>query len=125
MSDIEAIKARHKAWNRAYECNDATKQCHHDRAFLLSALSASEARAEAAEARVGELERIGQAILDADERGQGQPFSEAMDALACHLKGATKTKCQSCGGTGEVYSEEIGTGIQCSYCLGEGATDGR
>lgn len=56
MTDIEAIKARHKAWNRAYECNDATKQCHHDRAFLLSALSASEVRADAAEARVKRLE---------------------------------------------------------------------
>ena len=32
-----------------------------------------------AETRVAELEAIIRAILDADERGQGQPFAEAME----------------------------------------------
>ena len=39
MTDtIEEIRARHEAWDRASECNDATKQCHADRATLLRAL---------------------------------------------------------------------------------------
>jgi reverse gyrase len=28
--------------------------------------------------------------------------------------------CLYCGGTGEVFSVELGTGIPCSYCLGTG-----
>jgi hypothetical protein len=48
MSDIEAIKARHE--QDATGCALARiEECHADRATLLSALTASEARAKAAE----------------------------------------------------------------------------
>jgi len=36
MTQIEEIRARHETWSRASECNDATKQCHTDRAMLLA-----------------------------------------------------------------------------------------
>ena len=49
LEELEAIRARHEAWDRASECNDATKQCHTDRATLLRLLDA--ARAELAEVR--------------------------------------------------------------------------
>lgn len=61
MSDIEAIKARHEAANELNAemtvMNWRIKHgaaAHADRATLLSLLTAAEARAEAAEARVGE-----------------------------------------------------------------------
>ena len=31
-----------------------------------------------------------------------------------------EAECLKCGGTGECYSEEIGTGVMCSYCVGDG-----
>lgn len=51
---------------------------------IRDALQAAEAwqqRAEAAEAERDGLRRIGRALLAADERGQGVPWQEAMDAL--------------------------------------------
>lgn len=39
-TEFDAIKARHYAWNIASECNDATRQCHIDRATLIALLDA-------------------------------------------------------------------------------------
>lgn len=55
MSDIQAIRERHDSMQRTKDfsigffADDAFDDAHTDRAFLLSALSAAEARAEAAE----------------------------------------------------------------------------
>lgn len=72
MSDIQAIRERHekdkkffaKEWQLPWEQDDCILAVT-DIATLLSALSAAEARAEAAEARVGELE---EALLQHNER---------------------------------------------------------
>jgi hypothetical protein len=40
---IKEIVDRHNAWNRAYECNDATKQCNADRDALLIRIKSMEA----------------------------------------------------------------------------------
>lgn len=61
MSDIEAIKARHEEHDPFFAGRpgiDVSLRAHADRATLLSALTASEARAKAAEARVRKLEKI-------------------------------------------------------------------
>lgn len=50
-------------------------------------LIASDLRAEAAEARVAELTTAARAVIEADERGQGVGYSEAMDRLRAALKG--------------------------------------
>ena len=34
--ELQAIFKRHFVWDRAFECNDATKQCHADRGTLLA-----------------------------------------------------------------------------------------
>jgi len=64
LEELEAIRARHEAWDRASECNDATKQCHTDRATLLRLLDA--AREELAEAagKVEELEATVRSLLE-------------------------------------------------------------
>ena len=60
MSDIQAIRERHEKCAFNVTKTEWTEReafnAHTDRATLLSLLSAAEARAEAAEARVGELE---------------------------------------------------------------------
>lgn len=74
MSDIEAIRERHEFQDipRMPFYREEGIQAHKDRATLLSLLTAAEARAEAAEARVGELEEAAEkAIKHADRRGMG------------------------------------------------------
>lgn len=74
MSDIEAIRERHDSMQRTKDfsigffTDDAFDDAHADRAFLLSALSAAEARAEAAEARAGELRVFKDAVIGWRER---------------------------------------------------------
>ena len=107
---------------------------------LADRITAAEARADAAEARVKAYEdaldpnQTKHAYIGEikNEDGRTMAWTATKETMAMIrarasriMKGASKTKCQSCGGTGEVYSKEIGTGIQCSYCLGEGAPDGR
>ena len=78
MFDIQAIRERHEKAEKDWVAPDRTGwrfmvggQAHTDRATLLSALSAAEARADAAEARVGELE----AAL--------KPFAELAEIKLC------------------------------------------
>lgn len=57
---FDAIKTRFDAWDIASECNDATKQCHIDRATLIALVESERARADKAEAarRVKEIESV-------------------------------------------------------------------
>ena len=76
--ELKAIRERHEEVEKISPPNKLSglsymqgEQAHRDRATLLSALSAAEARAEAAEARVGELE----AAL--------KPFAELAEIKLC------------------------------------------
>jgi hypothetical protein len=61
---FEAIKARFDAWDIASECNDATKQCHIDRATLIALVESERARADKAEAELERLRKYTQFLID-------------------------------------------------------------
>lgn len=79
IDKLEEIRQRHveedyflQRTNSNPPRKNAWAAAHRDRATLLSALTASEARVKAAEARVGDLEEAAEkAIKHADRRGMG------------------------------------------------------
>lgn len=67
MTNIKAIRARHLLIEKYYKLvNSSATDSHNDRADLIAALDAAEARIKSAEARVKKLEDLIHVLVDND-----------------------------------------------------------